>query len=142
MLLIIHSSSLYKEMQRFYVFQLSNQFCNFRLQNCLMLPADKISSGNNVFPINCWGKPLNSKGLVQHLPRLYSGWGFLTSQCDRQLKFSAYASFMISWSLHEIISEAYAENLSCLSHWEVRNPHPLYNLCTCWTSPFAWQNSD
>ena len=90
MLLIIHSSSLYKEMQRFYVFQLSNQFCNFRLQNCLMLPADKISSGNNVFPINCWGKPLNSKGLVQHLPRLYSGWGFLTSQCDRQLKFSAH----------------------------------------------------
>ena len=38
-----------------------------------------------------------SKGLVQHVPRLYSGWGFLTSQWDRQLEFSAYAWFMISW---------------------------------------------
>ena len=33
------------------------------------------------------------KGLVQLVPRLYSGWGFLPSQWDRQLKFSAYASF-------------------------------------------------
>ena len=39
------------------------------------------------------------KGLVQLLPRLYRGWGFLGSQWDRQLKFSAYASFLILWSL-------------------------------------------
>jgi hypothetical protein len=32
--------------------------------------------------------------------------------------------------LHKISKEAYAENFSCLSHWEVRNPHPLYNLGT------------
>ena len=38
-------------------------------------------------------------GLVQLVPRLYSGWGFLPSQWDRQLKFSAYASFLISLSL-------------------------------------------
>ena len=29
----------------------------------------------------------NSKELVQNVPRLYSRWGFLTSQSDRQLKF-------------------------------------------------------
>ena len=40
-----------------------------------------------------------SKGLVQLDPRLYSGWWYLPSQWDRQLKFSAYASFLISWSL-------------------------------------------
>ena len=40
-----------------------------------------------------------SKGLVQLGSSLYSGWGFLGSQWDRQLKFSAYASFLISWSL-------------------------------------------
>jgi hypothetical protein len=38
----------------------------------------------------------NSKELVQHVPRLYSRWGFLTSQSDRQLKFSSYAVFIIS----------------------------------------------
>ena len=40
-----------------------------------------------------------SKGLIQLQPSLYSGWGFLPSQWDRQLKFLAYASFLISWSL-------------------------------------------
>ena len=40
-----------------------------------------------------------SKGLVQLDSSLYSGWGFLGSQWDRQLKFSAYASFLILWSL-------------------------------------------
>ena len=30
-------------------------------------------------------------------------------------------------------------NLSCLSHWEVRNPHPLYKLGPSWTSPFNLQ---
>ena len=44
--------------------------------------------------------------------------------------------------LHEIKNEAYAENFSCLSHWEVRNPHPLYNLGTCWTSPLQYKRSD
>ena len=39
--------------------------------------------------------------------------------------------------LHEIKNEAYAENFSCLSHCKVRNPHPLYNPGTCWTSPFS-----
>jgi hypothetical protein len=29
--------------------------------------------------------------------------------------------------LHKKKKEAYAENFSCLSHWEGRNPHPLYN---------------
>jgi hypothetical protein len=38
----------------------------------------------------------NSKELVQHVSGLYSGWGFLTSQSDRQLKFSSYAVFIIS----------------------------------------------
>ena len=37
--------------------------------------------------------------------------------------------------LHKILNEAYAENFSCLSHWKVRNPHPLYNPGICWTSP-------
>jgi hypothetical protein len=32
--------------------------------------------------------------------------------------------------LQKIKKEAYAENFSCLSHWEGRNPHPLYNLGT------------
>ena len=40
-----------------------------------------------------------TKGLVQFQLRLYSGWGFLPSHWDRQLKFSAYASFLILWSL-------------------------------------------
>ena len=40
--------------------------------------------------------------------------------------------------LHEIINEAYAENFSCLSHWEVRNPHPLSNSGSCWTSLFEF----
>ena len=31
------------------------------------------------------------RGLVQLGPKLYRGWGFLTSTWDRQLKFSAYA---------------------------------------------------
>ena len=34
-----------------------------------------------------------SKGLVQQVPMLYSGWGFLPSRWDRQLKFSAYVFF-------------------------------------------------
>ena len=38
--------------------------------------------------------------------------------------------------LQEIINTLYAENFSCLSHWEVRNPHSLYNSGTCWTSIF------
>ena len=37
----------------------------------------------------------NSKELVQHVPRLYTGWGFLASQSDRQLKFSAYPVFIV-----------------------------------------------
>ena len=41
----------------------------------------------------CLTVPLSLKGLVQLVPRLYNGWGFLPSQWDRQLKFSAYASF-------------------------------------------------
>jgi hypothetical protein len=38
------------------------QFCNFRLQNRLILPVDKISSGNNVsmFSLSIV-EPLNSK---------------------------------------------------------------------------------
>ena len=38
----------------------------------------------------------DAKGLVQLDSSLYSGWGFLGSHRDRQLKFSAYASFLIS----------------------------------------------
>ena len=42
---------------------------------------------------------LHSKGLVQLQPRLYSGWGFLTFQWDRQLKLSANAGIRISGNL-------------------------------------------
>ena len=74
---------------------------------------------------------------------------FLGSQWDRQLKFSAYASFLISWKLPQLyigfsafflwsplwkkvvkrnsnferLHEAYAENFSCLSHWEHKKSH-------------------
>ena len=68
---------------------------------------NRIGSGNNFNNFNfcCisvigWFAVLpNFKGLVQLQPRLYSGWGFHTSQWDRQLKFSAYASFLILWRL-------------------------------------------
>ena len=40
-----------------------------------------------------WVMVAGLKGLLQLQTRLYSGWGFLPSHWDRQLKFSAYASF-------------------------------------------------
>ena len=39
----------------------------------------------------------------------------------------------------EIQILAFAENFSCLSHCEVRNPHPLYNLGWRWTRPFKFR---
>ena len=46
-----------------------------------------------------------------------------------------------SWNFvrfQKIWYPAFAENFSCLSHWEVWNPHPLSNLDLgwSWTSPF------
>ena len=41
---------------------------------------------------------------------------------------------------HEIINPAFPESFSCLSHCDVRNPHPLYNLGWSWTSPFEILN--
>ena len=43
----------------------------------------------------------------------------------------------LSWNFvrfQKILNPAFAENFSCLSHWKVRNPHPLYKLGTSWTS--------
>ena len=39
----------------------------------------------------------------------------------------------------KIINPAFDENFSCLSHWEVWNPHPLYNLGWSWTSPLKFK---
>ena len=93
------------------------------------------------------------KGLVQLGSSLYSGWGFLTSPWDRQVKcltnawfrFQQVFWFFFLWSplwneenksclnelkffevFLEILNQAFAENFTCLSHGEVRNPHPLY----------------
>ena len=44
-----------------------------------------------------------------------------------------------SWKISsnfERLHKSYAENFSCLSLWEGRNPYPLYNLGTCWKGPF------
>ena len=69
---------------------------------CIKKQLIKLQSFNSFNIQTCFSQFFwffNLKGLVQLQPRLYSGWGFLPSQWDRQLKFSTYAWFMIFWSL-------------------------------------------
>ena len=41
----------------------------------------------------------------------------------------------------KILNQAYAESFSCLSHEEVRNPHPLHNCGLSWTSSLDFPNN-
>ena len=67
----------------------------------------------------------------------------LKNQC---IVLAIYQYFSFGPSLEtmnkKIINKEYAEDFSCLSHWEVRNPHPLYKMGRCWTSPFDQAKRD
>ena len=52
--------------------------------------------------------------------------------CLKELKFC---------EVSENPKSSSAKNFSCLFHWEVRNPHPLYKLGRSWKSPFGTRGS-
>ena len=70
------------------------------------------------------------KGLVQFVPSLYSGWGFLTSKWDRQMKFSANAEFGKFWSLTKFYlgkTQKPIYSLGNFSAWEFHIQPEIYN---------------
>ena len=131
------SLSLMSEILRntFYVFRLIIFFIHFQ----------KRLNFNEFFdekPNNKKAKrtQLLQKGLFNIWPRcIVDGYLLLRNEMDSwNFQHILHLCCLNFERLHVIINEAYAENFSCLSHWEVRDPHPLYNLGRCWTSPFKW----
>ena len=64
------------------------------------------------------------------MPKLYIGFSqFFPMKKKLSKRIEILSRFQ------KILNPVFAENFSSLSYWEVRNPHPLYNLGSSWTSP-------
>ena len=80
-----------------------------------------------------------AKGLVQLGSSLYSGWGCLPSKWDRQLKFSAYASFLISWSLSNL--SLFRELFLVFQHFSFGPPMETMKKKSCLHKLKFWEAS-